>query len=414
MADKVLFVDDDPNVLSAFQRNLRRDFEIVTVPSPEEAIQTLEADPSFGVIVSDLKMPRMNGIELLTLTSGRWPDTVRILLTGEANTNAAIAAVNQGHVYRFLIKPVALTPLSRILSAALQQHNLVIAERELLERTLAGSMKVLTEILGMLHPLAFSRASRIQNTVRQLVTELQLPNPWEFQVAAMLSLIGCIALPDELLRKVCDGHPLTENEQRLFQTHPATGARLLQSIPRLETICQMIERQEQPLELLGPGQSVGESDRALLGAYLLKLANHFDSLTASGLSKIDVLDRLQRGEQAYRPELLQLLAGLESIALDQESRYIKFRELSIGMVPQTDIVSLDDMLLLAKGHIISQTVLECLERYAASCGIREPIQVLLPPPGPTSAADRYIREQEVVPKNGTARVYLPGPVRPES
>ena len=378
MPDKILFVDDDVNILNAFQRNLRREFEIVTVNSPDEAIQTMDADPSFGVIVSDLKMPKMNGIELLTLTAERWPDTVRILLTGEADTKAAIAAVNHGHVYRFLMKPLALTPLSRILTAALKQHNLVIAERELLEQTLAGSMKVLTEILCLLHPLAFSRSGRIQNTVKELVTVIGLKNTWEFEIAAMVSLIGCIALPDEILRKVWDNHELNAAERRIFESHPATGARLLKAIPRFEAICQMIERQEQPLESFGTGQPLQDVDRVLLGTYLLKIANLFDSLTSQGFSREAVLERVQSGDQAFPPQLLKALASVESVALSRESRTIKFRELRIGMVSQTDILSHHGLLLLAKGHTISTTILEGLVRYSTACGIREPIQVLLP------------------------------------
>ena len=128
MADKILFVDDDANLLSGLQRTLRRQFDVVTANGPEQALGTLKTQGPFGVIVSDFKMPLMNGVELLGRTAAEWPDTVRILLTGEADTKAAIAAVNEGHVYRFLTKPCPAFSLANALTAAIKQHNLAVAE----------------------------------------------------------------------------------------------------------------------------------------------------------------------------------------------------------------------------------------------------------------------------------------------
>lgn len=386
MSNKILFVDDDANILNAFQRNLRRDFDIATISSPEAALIALETE-SFGVLVSDLKMPRMDGIELLTAAAAKWPDTVRILLTGEADTKAAIAAVNHGHVYRFLMKPLALTPLSRILTEALKQRQLIMAERELLQSTLSGAMKVLTEMLCLLHPLAFSRAGQIQNIVRELIAGLGLKDTWEFEIAAMVSLIGCIGLPDDILRKVWEGGELTDSELRMFESHPATGARLLSTIPRFERICQMIEMQEQSLLPLVIDH-LETVDRVLLGAYLLKMANEFVSLSAQGFARGEIVGRMQKSSQAYPPQLFTRFATLESVSLSRESRTIKFKELSQGMVVQTDVLSDNGLLLLAKGHTISSTILEGLVRYAVACGIREPIQVLLPADGLYSRPSR--------------------------
>ncbi len=155
MAEQVLFVDDDPNILRAIQRNFRKHFETVTAAGPGEALAILRAPNSIGVIVSDFKMPGMNGVEFLSQTVGRWPNVVRILLTGEADTKAAISAVNQGQVYRFLTKPCPPTILETTVLAALKQFRTAIAEKELLENTLGGVLKVLTEILSLAHPLVF-------------------------------------------------------------------------------------------------------------------------------------------------------------------------------------------------------------------------------------------------------------------
>jgi len=378
MSNQILFVDDDANLLSGIQRSLRKQFEIVTAAGPSQALALLGSQGPFAVIVSDLKMPLMNGVELLARAATEWPDTVRILLTGGADTNAAIAAVNEGHVYRVLTKPFALPSLTGALTAALKQYNLVVAEKVLLERTLSGSIEMLTEILGLMHPLAFSRANRIRNTVRGLVSFCRFPNSWEFEVAAMLSQIGCITLPIELLEKVCQGQELSASERKLYEVHPAVGSRLLEKIPRLETVARMIERQEEAIEPLPPGVPLQGVDRVPLGCHLLKMAINLDVFNSRGLTKAAALAQMQTRDSNHPPELMNALATIESVELEMEIKVIKFLELKTGMVLRTDIRARDGSLLLAKNHDLSPTVLECLSRYFVSRGIQEPIEVLVP------------------------------------
>jgi CheY-like chemotaxis protein len=377
MVEKVLFVDDNTNLLTAIQRNLRKQFDIVIASSPAQALDLLRCESPFSVIVSDLRMPHISGVELSSRTAVEWPDTVRILLTGEADTKAAIAAVNEGHVYRFLTKPFPLPALAQVLTAALAQYRLITTEKVLLEKTLSGSVKVLTEVLCLTHPLAFSRASRIRDIVKQLLVRTGLSDCWEFEMAAMLSQIGCISLSIDILQKLNDGAELSPAESALYKSHPATGCRLLENIPRLETVARIIEKQEEFINPLLPGQPLGEADRVLLGTHLLKLSLALDHFTSRGLTRSAALAQLQTGNHVYPPELLKALAALESVDLAMESRAVRFKELTTGMVLKTDIVTKDGSLLLAKGHTLTSTILECLERYFTAQGIQEPIGVLL-------------------------------------
>ncbi len=377
MAGKILFVDDNINLLSAIQRNLRKQFDITIASSPVQALKILQDEGPFGVLVSDLKMPGISGVDLLAKAAADWPHTVRILLTGEADTQAAIAAVNEGHVYRFLMKPFPLSALAQILTAALAQYNLLISEKVLLEKTLSGSIKVLTEVLCMTHPLAFSRANRIRNTVKQLLADTSLANSWEFEIAAMLSQIGCITLPKDLLQKLSDGSPLTADERTLYESYPVTGSRLLENIPRLEAVARMIEKQAEAIEPLAPGQRLEEADPVHLGSHLLKIAIELDLLTSGGLDTSAALAQMQMGHHIYPPELLRSLAARESVELTMKSRAVKFKELVAGMVLKTDILAKNGSLLLAKGHTLTPTTLECLTGYFVSQGVQEPIGVLL-------------------------------------
>lgn len=377
-AERILFVDDDPNILAAMRRNLRDQFAIATASDPAQALDLLEKYGPFAVVVSDFKMPGMNGIELLARTMASWPDTVRILLTGEADMRAAIAAVNQGQVFRFLTKPCLPTPLSLTLKAAIEQHHLIGAERILLEKTLSESLHVLTEILSFAHPLAFSRATRLRQIVKALVEELSIPNAWELEVAAMLSQIGCVTLPEDLLRRSYSTEPMSEADRSLYESHAETGARLLANIPRLETVVHIVRNQFARVEPLPANEELGSIDRKLLGSHLLKTAMELEASQSEEASVPEVLARVHaRDRRGRSPRLQKALDEIRSAALQQPFKTVYFSELKIGMTLHADVQDRSGALLLSRGNVLSPTTLECLRRYRESRGIREPVEVVV-------------------------------------
>ncbi len=138
MSDRILCVDDDPNILAGYQRILHARFALDTARGAQEALKKMQTQGPYAVVVSDLRMPEMDGITLLTKVRELSPDTVRIVLTGYADIQMAMAAVNEGSVFRFLAKPCPPEHLAKALQAALQQYRLQRVERELLELTLRG------------------------------------------------------------------------------------------------------------------------------------------------------------------------------------------------------------------------------------------------------------------------------------
>jgi DNA-binding NtrC family response regulator len=117
--------------------------ESTTATSGKAGLERLSSDGPFAVVVSDMRMPEMNGAAFLAQVRERAPDTVRVLLTGQADLDSAIAAVNEGQIFRFLTKPCAPEMLISSLRAAEEQHRLITAERVLLEQTLHGAVKAL-------------------------------------------------------------------------------------------------------------------------------------------------------------------------------------------------------------------------------------------------------------------------------
>src|SRR5918911_2964995 len=170
-ADKrVLCVDDEPNVLEGLRRTLGGHYRVRTAVGGAAGLEAIEREGPFAVVVSDLRMPEMDGVAFLSRVRQRSPDTVRVLLTGQADLDAAIAAVNEGHIFRFLSKPCAQPVLFQALAAAEEQYRLITAERVLLEQTLYGSIKALTDILALAVPSAFGRAVRAKAHLSELLT----------------------------------------------------------------------------------------------------------------------------------------------------------------------------------------------------------------------------------------------------
>src|SRR6266481_5372243 len=130
MSAKILCVDDEANVLEAYQRNLRKRFSIDTALGGEAALALIGSQGPYAVIVADMQMPGMNGVEFLTLAREKAPDTVRIMLTGNADQKTAVEAVNKGQIFQFLNKPCPPEMLGTALANGVRQYSLITAERE--------------------------------------------------------------------------------------------------------------------------------------------------------------------------------------------------------------------------------------------------------------------------------------------
>src|SRR6478609_5248404 len=142
MPEQILLVDDDRNILSGYRRNLRGEFLIDTAQGGQEALELLEKKGPYALVISDMRMPGMDGIAFLSKLKAMSPDTVRVMLTGNADTETAIEAINEGSIFRFLNKPCSKEILAKTITAGLVQYRLVTAEKQLLEQTLSGCLQV--------------------------------------------------------------------------------------------------------------------------------------------------------------------------------------------------------------------------------------------------------------------------------
>jgi response regulator RpfG family c-di-GMP phosphodiesterase len=378
MSEKILCVDDEPNILDAYRRALKKDFHIDTATSGAQALEMIAADGPYAVIVSDMQMPEMDGVRLLKQVSELAPESVRIMLTGNADQQTAIQAVNEGHIFRFLTKPCDPNSLAKSLTAGVKQYRLVRAEKDLLEKTLSGSIQVLTDVLSMVNPTAFGRASRVRRLVLQLSILMELENDWQLEIAAMLSQIGCITIPEDTLEKVYEGKSLTPDELRMLQVHPQVGHDLISRIPRLQLVAEMIAHQEKKFGGLEASPEV-KGKLIPQGARILKLALDFDKLIEAKLSSSEAFKEIQRRTDWYDPSVVEALRKV--VASSQtlyDAVYVKVSELIPEMILAADIMSVTGMLLIAKGQDVTLILRTRLENFLKRGGIEEPIKVFVP------------------------------------
>jgi CheY-like chemotaxis protein len=352
---QVLCVDDEPNVLEGLTLTLRRPYDVVVAGSGAAGLALLAADSRFAVIISDMRMPVMNGAVFLREASRLRPDATRMLLTGQADVDAAIAAVNEGQIFRFLSKPCAPSALLAAVEAAVTQHRLITAERELLEQTLHGSIRALTEVLALANPLAFGRATRIRQLVSELAERLDLQERWHVEVAAMLSHLGAVTLRPETVENVYYGRPLSIEERAMVGRTPAVTDHLLAGIPRLEVVRAMIVAAARPTS---PAPGVGSDSRAALiesGAQILRAAQEFDALQMQGGTLTATLTLMRGRTTRYDAAVLDALESIRTADGGAEgARDVTLAELEVGMVFQEDVKLNTGALLAARGYEVTR------------------------------------------------------------
>lgn len=364
----VLFVDDEQRILDTYRASLRKQFVVETANGPAEGLEKIGDGGPFAVVVSDLRMPKMDGITFLGKVHELSPDTVRVMLTGHADVESAISAVNDGAVFRFMTKPCPLDVMIRTLNVCAKQYSLVVAERELLRGTLRGSIKVLTDILGLVNPEAFGRSERVRRLAGYVGQHMHLKHPLHLDLAAMLCQLGCVTLTDTVLHKVFNGEKLNAEEQQVYDMHPAVTAGMLGHIPRMGAVSEIILHQR---------DSLADNPVMPREARILKVCLDYDVLIQRGMSKQDAIDCL-RARTGYDSKVLDVLERGTAGEDGYVRREMELTELLPGMILDEALWSVDRVHLMAEGTEVTETALMRLNNFLKSKRLAPTIRVLVP------------------------------------
>ena len=394
----LLFVDDEVNVLSSLKRLFRPfGYRIFTAEGGAQGLEIM-ARETIDIVVSDMRMPQMNGAEFLQKVKEQWPDTVRILLTGYAEISATIDAINKGHIYRYISKPWEDNDIVLAIKQALRQKQLeranqgleeltrkqneelkdlnanleqkVKARTEELRQTMGflevaheklkkgfiTSIRVFSNLIEMREGVMAGHSHRVAELSRAIAQQMAMPEA-EVQdvfLAALLHDVGKIGLPDYLLEKPFAN--LTGEERLEVMKHPAKGQTALMALEQLQGAAKLIRSHHEHFDGLGfPDKLHGME--IPLGARIIALANEYDAaqigtLLNKRLKQSDAVLYIQEGKgRRYDPAVvdafMKVMGASGAAQVIQESA-IQIGQARPGMVLSRDLLSSHGELLLSK------------------------------------------------------------------
>jgi CheY-like chemotaxis protein len=368
-------VDDEPHVVGGLSLHLRRRYDVELATSAQAGLELLDR-LRVAVVISDMRMPGMNGAEFLARASASHPETTRVLLTGYAEVDAARRAINEGQVFRFLIKPCPPPELLRTVEAAAELHRTVVTEKELVEQTARGSVKVLVDVLAATNPGAFGRAYRVKQLVGTLLAQLGEAPSWQLEVAAQLSQLPSLALPSETVEKLYYGAPLSSPERALVERAPDVTQHLLGYLPKLELVRRILAALARPdLHRIATVELEPEERFVRRGAQLLRAAIQVDLLETQGMTGSGVALAIKAHSQDYPAELLEALLSVCARRNDRGAvRELPAQALELGMILAADVKKATGALFAARGCEVTSSMLEKFKNLRPGT-LREPLEV---------------------------------------
>ncbi|MCC9620852.1 response regulator [Thalassospira sp. MA62] len=380
----VLFVDDDENLLMGLKRKLRGKFQFETAVGPIQAIEKVKSGRKYAVCVADMRMPEMDGVQLLGEIAKISPDTVNMMLTGNADQHTAVEAINHGKIFRFFNKPCEDENLIAGVKAGIRQHQLITAEKALIEQTLAGSIKVLTEVLAQLNPTIFGKAMRSKAWCDQVAQTIKYPYPWQLGLAALLGPIGYVSLPAEILKRLGEERPLQPLERDVVRRTPEVARNLISNIPRLEQVANIVYLQNRNFDGTGfPAEGPVGTDIPL-GARVLRIFNDLGKIVDRDIVVKQHFKELRHKPERYDPELLDLIEAklavedpsYDVVAYPKGTEHdILLKNLRMGDFLLTDIETKDGHVLLTHGNHVSEMQLQRLRIFQDLHQFHEPIRI---------------------------------------
>ncbi|NHZ61617.1 HD domain-containing phosphohydrolase [Massilia genomosp. 1] len=408
----VLCVDDEPNILSALRRLFRPEgYRVLVADGGAAGLAILEQE-KVDLVISDMRMPEMDGARFLEHVRERWPGTLRLLLTGYSDVSSILAAINRGEIYRYITKPWDDTDILLVVRHALERHALE-QEKERLEvltarqneelKTLNQSLeakveirteelrnsrdtiletnkklksnfittiKILSSMIEMRGGNLAGHSRRVADLARRLAVKLGLDAnaTQEVFIAALLHDIGKIGFTDDLLATPVN--LLAGDLLGVFRKHPLRAEQLLMPLDDLQGVATVLRAQMERFD--GAGFPDGVAGPLIpLGARILALASDYDNLQIGALIQRRVLapDAKQIIYDAvgkrYDPNVVAafraLMDGDKIEKIKDLATMAKY--LAPGMTLSRDLVSPEGLMLLSADHVLDERLIQQVQDF---------------------------------------------------
>lgn len=378
MSDKirVLFVDDDENLLRAIKRTLRKDLDISVATGAIEGLRELDKNGPFSVIVSDQNMPKIDGSTFLAKVKSHFPKTVRVMLTGNSDQETAILAVNDAEAFRFVNKPCSTTKLLEVVKEAYAHHLKLSAENSVLEETVTGSIKLMTDMLALAYPDRFQRTCLVTQWAETACDVMNIDYSWEMKTACALWPIGDTLLPAELAAKRNTYEALTPEERQTVLEAGISASEMLGNIPRLQGVAKLMLMTTPAGALMGDNFKPGPDARLL--RILIDLSRCVDPSEPVNLEK--AFNHLVKNINAYDAGIFTALPPILQNA-GKTTTVKQLREVTAGGLSDGDLLTMDlvddsGKLILASGQVVSETTAKAVSRLYSNGAISMRLKVM--------------------------------------
>lgn len=365
MSHTILFIDNDDTAFAGLPEKLHKKYSLKLAKSYKEAAIILKKTPQCCLVISELNLDKRDGVAFLRQIRQKFPKIVRMVMTDRSEFSEACEALNIAEVFQIIPKPCPPETLTKAIGKGVKKFEEAREQQQAMRTTLLGSVKALVDIVDMVSPEAMGFAKRIRDLVAKTGKALGYKPLWQLDLAVMLSHIGCVALPDEVIYKMDSGEALTPEEKQIFGMHPEITSTLLANISQMAPVAEIIRHQHDPLNTKQP-----------LGSRIIKVALDLDRLERMGKDPLTILDKMSTKGKLYDPQVVKTMVKLLTPADLGAVSQLSVEELEEGMVMAKDLVNKDGSKLLLRGQPISKASLIRLKAFHIALGIMDPIHVL--------------------------------------
>lgn len=418
LSGTILCVDDEAQILTSLKRLLRRAGHTVSLAnSGAEALDLLRENP-VDLVISDMRMPEMDGNAFLSQVASEWPDTIRMLLTGFSDMESTIGAINNGSIYRYIAKPWDDTDLLLTIQSALETKNLrderdqligitkqqneelqqlndsleekvqtrtkdlqkatlkLVESNEQIKQAYSDSIAVFSRLISIREGDASNHGERIAKLAGKVAVAMQQDEEFceDLHHAALLHDIGKMGLSDDLLKTPYDA--LNEEQRQKYQEHSVNGEAILVSLGPLSAAASIIRSHHERFDGTGfPDKLKGED--IPLGARILCVVNDFDDLLSGSLQG-RVLDQTaavrylntnvnSRYDKAVVTAFLSIIDEEQTLAVDKEL-ILSIDDVVAGMTLAEDVFLRENVLMLRSGQVLTESFIEKFKSMKSDSG----------------------------------------------
>ncbi len=378
---EVLIVDDSEDnrlILEALTRDLN--YRSIMAINGKEAQEILKKQIPI-LLLLDINMPEMDGIELLKwIKSEERLKDLPVLMVSASDDSENIIQCLQLGAEDFIPKPFEPEILEARMNNALVRQKAKLTEKELLEKTFVGSVKVLSNLLTLLVPKIFGRVTRIQRYAKAIASLLDYDNIWEIELASLFSMVGTIMVPNETLEKIVQGKNLSPDERLQYDSHPTFGAKLLSNVPRLEKIAEVVKYQNWNPDLSKNENSTNLTSKESIpfGSHILRAAIEFESIQSRSRNPVEFIKYLHANEKHLEPEFLSAMEKTMYMDYSKDVKSLTIEQIKEGMVFAEDVFTKSDSKIIGQWQEVSEAFSIRLKQIHSKLGVKEPILMYVP------------------------------------